>query len=527
MSARRKSLLQSTSGAVAPTVALSLFGLIAAGGIAFDYARMASLDSELQNAADQAALAAATQLDGKANACSRAASAASALIRNDARFANDGNASGLAVTIQNEAACDRTGFIKFYKNKDRSDTGTLTDADANFVEITVNSRTARFALTPIVSVLSSGALSAKAYAGVGSAICKVPPVMICNPDEPTGNSNEDLTFNATRGVGLKLITGNADAPGNFGWLEAAFSNGANGLAAALGYDSIQADCQQTDGVTTKTGMSTSVLDSLNTRFDVYANGSTCPSQYGGTCSPSRNTRKDLVCNSNNGSTCNNSNGFGVSASPYRPDSVAPLPSTGGATDPDIMGYPRDLCHAVQQSAQTCGTVGSGTWDRDAYFRVNYGWTNEAAWTFGTGLGAGATRYEVYNWEVAHPTVVVGTNSRGIGVGQPLSGNNWGFGSPANGVAGITPSSAGIDRRRISVAVLNCRALNLHGKTTGIDPVKWLDVFLVEPAIDRGKGKNVYTDKKEVYVEVIGDTGSGANGASNPQVIQRSVPYLIE
>lgn len=524
MSARWKGLLQSTSGAVAPTVALSLFALIAAGGIAFDYARMAGLDTELQSAADEAALAAATQLDGKTGACSRAASAASALIRNDARFANDG--TGLAVTIQNEATCDRTGFLKFYTNKDRSDTGTLTDANANFVEVTVNSRTARFALTPIVSVLSSGALSAKAYAGVGSAICKVPPVMICNPDEPVGNTDENYGFNPTRGVGLKLITGNADAPGNFGWLEATFQNGANGLAAALGYDTIQADCQQTDGVTTKTGMSTSVLDSLNTRFDVYANGSTCPSQYGGTCSPSRNTRKDLVCTSNDATTCNNSNGFGVSSNPYRPGSVAALPSDASA-DPDMMGYPRDLCHAVQQGSQTCTIVGNGTWDRDAYFRVNYGWTSQSAWMVGTGLGSGATRYEVYNWEVAHPSVVVASKSHGIGVPQVISGKTTGFGSPANGIAGITPSSAGVDRRRISVAVLNCRAITLHGKTTGIDPAKWLDVFLVEPAMDRGKGKNTYTDKKEVYVEVIGDTGSGANGASNPQVIERSVPYLIE
>ena len=50
-----------TDGAVAPTVALSLVGLIAAGGIAFDYARMASLDTELQSAADQAALGAAVR----------------------------------------------------------------------------------------------------------------------------------------------------------------------------------------------------------------------------------------------------------------------------------------------------------------------------------------------------------------------------------------------------------------------------------------------------------------------------------
>ena len=56
-------LIRAERAAIAPTVALSLFGLIAAGGLAFDYARLAAMDTELQNAADQAALAAATQLD--------------------------------------------------------------------------------------------------------------------------------------------------------------------------------------------------------------------------------------------------------------------------------------------------------------------------------------------------------------------------------------------------------------------------------------------------------------------------------
>ena len=69
-------------GAIAPTVALSLFALIAAGGLAFDYARLANLDTELQNAADQAALAAASQLDGQAGARARATAAASALLAN-------------------------------------------------------------------------------------------------------------------------------------------------------------------------------------------------------------------------------------------------------------------------------------------------------------------------------------------------------------------------------------------------------------------------------------------------------------
>ena len=70
------------SAAVAPTVALSLFALVGAAGIAFDYARVASLDTELQSAADQAALAAATQLDGQDGACARAAAAAAGLLSN-------------------------------------------------------------------------------------------------------------------------------------------------------------------------------------------------------------------------------------------------------------------------------------------------------------------------------------------------------------------------------------------------------------------------------------------------------------
>ena len=60
---RLRELWRHDKAAVAPTVALSLFGLVAAGGLAFDYARVAAMDTELQAAADQAALAAATQLD--------------------------------------------------------------------------------------------------------------------------------------------------------------------------------------------------------------------------------------------------------------------------------------------------------------------------------------------------------------------------------------------------------------------------------------------------------------------------------
>jgi len=518
-------LWRSDSGSVAPIVAVSLFALIGAAGIGFDYTRMAAMHTELQDAADHAALAAAGQLDGKTNARSRATSAAQSLIANLALFSNDPNdTNGRAVTATG------TNAVLFYQDKAKT-TLADSDANANFVLITVDGKQAYYALTPVVSAFNSGAIVAKAFAGVASGICKVPPVMICNPAESSTNTDEMADFSAAAGTGLRLITGNADAPGNFGWLDTNFGNGANALAEALGYNVPPGDCSPVTGVTTKPGMSASVLSALNTRFDIFDNGnSTCPSQDGGTCSPSANTRKDLVCDSNNGTSCSNDK-WSESPRPYRPTTVGALPSDGSG-DPDLMGYPRDLCHAVPAGTTgACTITGNGTWDRDAYFRVNYGYANASAWMAGTGLPATATRYAVYQWELANKSVVVGGSAHGIGVPQALSGKNTGFGVPSTGRTGLTPGASTPDRRRISVAVLNCNALSVKGKTTNIPVAKWLDVFLVEPAFNRtggsGSNKKTYTDQKEVYVEVIGQTINGNSGGVAGQVVRKDVPYLIE
>lgn len=524
-------LAREENGSVAPTVALSLVALIAAGGLAFDYARLAAMDTELQNAADQAALAAATQLDGKANTCSRASAAAVSFLQNRTYFANDG--AGMGVTLTSEPTCDATGLIRFYKDKAKT-TAATTDADAHFVEVTVNSRTAKYALTPIVARLSSGAIGATAFAGMGSAICKVPPVMMCNPDEPIGNTNVNYDFNVGSrvGVGIKLIGDGSYAPGNFGFLETGFGNGANDLLKAMGYNSPPGECVAIDGVETKTGLNASVMDGLNTRFDVDANGNSCPA--GGTCSPALNVRKDLVRGTDCGVT---GNGWQeveakiedlASDTPplYRPTSNAALAST---VTPVLMGHPRDICHAWS-SAGSCtggagGRVGDGTWDRAAYFRSNH---PGVAWQSEAGLGANVTRYQTYVWEMGNPTTRLAT--------QTVAGSKAAYSTPQAGqclAPGITPGGSNVDRRRISMAVLNCDALNINGHEIDQPVIKWVDLFLVEPAFDRsncnkGKDCNVkLTDKTEIYVEVIGETGTGAAGATAGQVVRRDVPYLIE
>src|SRR4051794_1057348 len=104
-------LLRSDRAAIAPLTALSLFALIAAGGLAFDYARLATMDTELQQAADQAALAAATQLDKADGAQDRAATAIQdtddthRLAANLTRFANDGGDDGPTVEIESITFC--------------------------------------------------------------------------------------------------------------------------------------------------------------------------------------------------------------------------------------------------------------------------------------------------------------------------------------------------------------------------------------------------------------------------------------
>lgn len=526
-------------GAVAPTVALSLFALIGAGGIAFDYARMATLDTELQNAADQAALAAATQLDGLTNSQARARAAASQLLSNVSLFANDGSASALAVfevafcSAYNDSVPDNPS------DPPTAPTGcTLATGDGNakVAVVTMAGRRANFALTPVIGMLRQDNMSARAAATMSSAICKVPPVMICNPDEPVGNQNEMLDFNPPRGTGLRLVTGSASVPGNFGWLESGLGNGTPALAGELGYNVPMGPCQAITGVTTKTGMDTSVLSAYNTRFDVYANGNTtCPGQFGGTCSPSVNTRKDLSCAINNqGTGCKNDSWTPVIYDPYwdadsnpgTPNVVAALP-TDGSLDPKIMGYPHDLCHSSLQSRHTCGIKGSAIWDVNAYFRVNYGWT-ETQWRTAlsmTGTTAIPARWDVYQWEISNPN---GTGTKGINFPQTVTTGaqaQSAFSIPATGRSGVGAGASQPDRRTIAVAVLNCRALNAHGKTSQVPVPSWLKVFLVEPAIKRGSGSDLYSDTKDIYVEFI--EKSVPQDDNFEDVVRRDVPYLVK
>lgn len=525
-------LIRSNSGAIAPTVALSLFALIATGGIAFDYARVASMDTELQQAADQAALAAATQLDGEYGARARATSAAQNLISNLTYFANDGGGQTVGVPT-----------IIFYSDYD-SVTGAKgpvasSDADADYVLVTVSLRTANYALTPIVAAFSGNAV-ASAFATMDSAYCNLPPFMLCKP-------SADFDAADHIGAGLRLVIDETVAPGNFGFLQTGFGTGAENLAKAIGWNGSAGGCVAARGVVTEPGNKQSVRAALNTRFDISDSGQQCPAQADGTpgtCSPSTNSRKDLV----HGNSCQIGGGQGwrETDNPYRGNTDGtPL---GGTNDPDIMGHPRDLCHAASE-AGICsgGIVGDGNWDRDAYFRVNYGWDRSSwqsrlsAWAAARSVSLDTiSRYHVYLWEAENPLPDGPTGTIGIGKNQLVAidqgsgtadryASSWTGASPApENVCrppGIPPGNLDTDRRAMAVAVVDCTGLT--GRSTVI-PRDWVDVFLVEPTVRRVDGSgSVRTGDGDVYVEIIGTRPLPGVNQSIGNVIRRDVPRLIE
>jgi len=570
------SLWKNTDGAVAPTVALSMIALIAAGGIAFDYARLAAMDTELQDAADQAALAAASQLDHQTGACARAAAAASSLLSNQARFANDGSGSGVEVPTTTVTDCNGNSFIQFYQTYDQAtDTpgdAATDDSNAKIVIVSVTPKEAVYTLTPIVAALRSGNMGAHAVASLSSAICKMPPVMICNPEETPTSTSFDAGNFIGDGLRLTAVGGGPGgwAPGNFGYLDTQTGvSGAPDLREGLGWNVPAGECVSADGVDTKPGATVTVTDSFNTRFDIYQNGNTsCPT--GGACSASINSVKDVrrAANASGGNACKIQNQgwqLDTSGSGYYgqtlPSTAADLPTT---TTPSSMGHPRDECHAISNTGScTNGRMGDGKWDANAYFRTNYvrssvgssgqaigtSWT-AAEWRANTGLSttvspkitgtsqpnpAYASRYNVYAWEIAHRYNPTGTPAQGaidgVNVLGPRNASATGntlvsYGTPQCSAgqgygAGQIPDATTPDRRRISVAVVNCLANGVKGNSTGVPVEKWIDVFLVEPSINRAR-----TNDGDIYVEIIGETVNG--GSSNAsQVIVHQVPYLLK
>lgn len=510
--------------AISPLFAVGILALVAVSGVGFDYGRLMALDSELQNAADQAALAAATQLDGGDDAMIRARDAATNTLAasaspyvNEARFSNDG--AGRPVTSLSFE------FFDGYSNDVKGNEITSDDdgAQAEVVEVTVNSRQVFYALTPLVGALQSGPVIGKAMAALESATCNVPPLMFCVPNVG-GNADTSFPTAADIGKGLLLhMNANAAdpwAPGNFGFLDIDYDypNGTN-PNHTLGFNEAFNGCSR-DVIESETGVRDPQSDALNSRFDMYnnsMNNNSCQSGNGNYC-PAENVRRDWVnIQSKNNVAPANLATQTCDATPTGGNTwseIDDLPTSANTGDilvrPPSQQFPKDTCFGDS----SCAVIGDAQWNGDAYMALHHGST-----TLDTAAPNG-TRYEVYKWELENKSARLGSPKLvGYYADERNNGNYnvdlyCSYPQPAIGT-GVAASDTQKDRRILTVAAVDCTGLN------GSAPVKilrWVDLFFVQPAELTGSDKSFFT-------EIVGPAKK-ANDDSGFQYFGRKKAVLI-
>lgn len=495
----RKRFCRDQQGAIAVIIAICLSLLAAAVAMAVEVGGYLNMATQLQHAADASALAGASQLDNKPGAIDRARfSAMGALVNNVQAFASDNDPDGANVVIE-------TADIVFLSGLNPRIVVDLADpdadADADFIEVNVAPRTVNYTFAMMINANPDASAGARAVAGLGEAICSVPPIMICNPDEP---GSFVPSFYQGKGIILKSAGANsAWAPGNFGLLALNGHNlSTNDIRDAMGRINPYAICFSKDGgLGSKPGESTAVAQGFNVRFDIYegaTGGLSNDSQY----TPARNTVKGFI---KPGPQCsynpNGGNGWTQPANPF-----------DGPEDPDtpiaeVMGFPRDNCayYPLSDGNGDCTVgsstrIGTGYWDIDSYMAVNHSVPDivTVRGIFGVMGPDRLSRYQVYQWELGD---------------YPMGTPHMPLGEDANPQCNTAFPAPGPDRRVISLAVVDCIASNVQGQTPNLVVDKWVDIFLTEPI--GSSGGNNY-----LYGEIIGETTEG-------QSIETVVKYVTQ
>lgn len=470
--------LRREDGAAAVYVSIIIAVLVAFVGLAIDFGRFYTTNSEAQNAADAAALAAATQLDGEADSISRAILAAQTapLVSNTQTFA-EGDAT-IEITM-----------IRFLHSLPPSDTDPITDAyvttvpeEAAYVEVWTEQLLQRNIFLSAVGA-NSGMTRASAVAGYNNVLCQIPPLMMCNPyEDPAGGGIFPAALLRGKTILSKTKEGGIDAwrPGDMGLLDPPqydwdinSSSGAKAVAEEIA-KSLPPQCFGSP-VTIRPGQVDAMRNAVNVRFDIYENpffGSGA-AQNNSAFRPARNVTKGMISVAT-ASGCEQTESSSTMALPpddcFGPDFSNPANCEGLAGVPAGFG----------------DRIGNGVWDITTYWSVNHPiWVADNGKPYPDDL-IGASRYDVYRYEIKNDMIP------GAGEGGPENGVPVCYG-------GSTAPNDFPDRRILPVGVINCIEENLlGGSNDDVDVLDYYDMFIIRP-IEGGSDTNI-------WLELRGKTG---------------------
>ena len=473
------------AGTVMVLFAMALVVFLGLVAMSFDLGRLAITQTELQSYADSVALAAAGELDGRADSITRARAAA-ALVA-DTQTYGTGNR-----TMQGSANYTLT----FYATLPAQDTGALVNPTtdplrAAFVRAEVTNQEVTLVFAAAFAALGNfdeidNVRGARATAGFTSFACDVTPLMFCLPSPA-------YTADGNIGSMINLRSGGQGAPwgpGNFGFLDVTRSGAGQsgpcaGLAEAQQYRCLLGGVDVVDqcygvpgGVDTLPGQRVGLANAaMNTRFDMYTGpfqGAANNPLY----APAPNVIKGLVGGNGNG------NGAGCVGS-------NPTPS------PDTAKLPQDDCMGAG-----CGRFGDGNWNtgRANYVATNYG---------GVDPHPGAqTRWQYYKAEIDAAGGVASSTSILTGLSE-------------SGRPSCAPVQAPNAERRVVIAAgIDCNANPISGAATGVPVQEYFRLFLTEPVgADSGPNPNF-----DIWAEIVGSAGN-TGGAQTTDGIFRNVVQL--
>lgn len=538
-------LLRDQCGAVAPFLAATIFLLIGVGTLAVELPRMATFTTDLQNAADAAALAGAAEITGLSGSINRATCAAINTFTNFQMFGSGSN----SVTLGNSSCTAATNvtidFLSAIPSSDStaipSSDVTTKDSNARFIRVTIANQGINFTLASLFGVYNTTA-QVVAVAGNNEEVCQTPPMFICNPTEPAGNTNASLPVNydpslpspyttSVAGVSIRgFYAGGGSAqysPGNFGLLCPAGGKNCNPTSQQMAklFAAPQGSCIRTQNsqILSKPGVDqNSVQEGLNIRFDDWDNYAAHNWQGTTGFTPAYNVTQ--------GRSVPKSDTSGNKACPSGGGSNAfPMP-TSGTSD----ALTPDSC--LLSNTCTNGNIGDGTWGRTTYFNINHDMS-----TIPAALGTNPSPYQVYRWEVQNATSTAPTNPVAPGeaiVGSTSktseNGQTNNITSPATGYAcssGQSPDSysysysnvpgdgkstgpngttegsltfsALVDRRLMPVAIENCIAQNLAGGSQTITPAEWDYAFVIGPMSDPFYSQTYNNNNSAIFFQLLG------------------------
>ncbi|MDD9719727.1 pilus assembly protein TadG-related protein [Sulfitobacter sp. PR48] len=430
--------------AVCVVMILGFFGLI------FDVGRLAATQSELQSYADSVSLAAAAELDGKADSIARATSAASSLISDSQTFGDGARALDFANDVT----------LVFYKpgsdgKFQRSAALETTNSyAARFVEARIRDRDVRAAVTAAFSSLTGeetpdSSASASGVAGFSLEACNVAPVAMCLPAvDFDAASNIGKTLEVKLDVNVsRLIPGQLRAVHTLtdsldGLQICAGLLGKSLAACLLAARQPETACAGGGGLHITADVSANDLaDAINTRFDKFS-GIASGFQNNPNFSAAPNVLTGLL------------NAAGL---------CLPVGNLLGLGNDDI-GLPTDDCLATGG----CSVQGNGVWDagRTAYIEAHYGGEDPHP--------EAQTRFEFYQAEIEAAIEMEGT---------PLLGAVGGLlGGIASEPRMCAPqANKDIKRRLMVVAGIDCLSAELDAAVT-VPPVQqFFEVFTLGPA----------------------------------------------